>query len=223
MVNIKTLSKQLNISSRTLRYYEELGLIKSQKINNLRHYFCEEIDKIDLIMLLRKIDLSLSEIKTLLDDYSIDKVNTIIRDKIDTYYMNIANNSKKLYMLIQIEKKLTKANEVKDVILNETAKLLNQDDKRIEIINNFFKALENEEYNQIIQFIDSRMDINILRKVFIDDMKLNDNDYQYSIYSHLSYYNNNIYIKLIKVKTHIIRFVFSDDNIIIGIWLDKIY
>ena len=67
MKSIKIISNELNISSRTLRYYEEIGLINSSKINKQRFYDDSEISKIVTIINLRKINLSLSEIKELLN------------------------------------------------------------------------------------------------------------------------------------------------------------
>lgn len=222
MISIKSLSKKLNISSRALRYYEELGLIKSQKINQQRHFHNEEVEKLELIILLRKIDLSLKDIKALLDNYHIDNLKKIIKNKISEYYDKIEDHSKKLYSLIQIEKKISN-NHVMDVILHETAKVLNQDKERVELVKQFFKLIADEQYSELSKYLDYRMNIDILKKAFIDDMELNNKDYQLEIYHHLSYYNNMLFIKLIKGKTHIIRFVFDDNNIIIGIWLDKVY
>jgi DNA-binding transcriptional MerR regulator len=61
---IGELSKKLNISKRTILYYEDIGLIKSvRELNsNYRLYVKEEIIKLQQIILFKKINLPLNEI-----------------------------------------------------------------------------------------------------------------------------------------------------------------
>lgn len=62
---MKDVCKKLNISSRTLRYYEELELIKSIRTskNTEREFTKEEVDKIEEILTLRSLSFSLLCIK----------------------------------------------------------------------------------------------------------------------------------------------------------------
>ena len=62
---IGDLSKQLNISTRTLRYYEEIGLIQSTKKGDskYRHYDSHAISRINQILLLRRLSFSIKEIQ----------------------------------------------------------------------------------------------------------------------------------------------------------------
>ena len=114
MKSIKAITTELNTSSRTLRYYEEIGLIKSNKVNNQRFYDEEEINKIKIIINLRKINLSLSEIKELLKNFNEETFNKVLKDKITNYQNIILQNTKELYVLNQVQKM------VKDgVIINE--------------------------------------------------------------------------------------------------------
>lgn len=63
-VYIGELSKKLNISKRTILYYEDIGLIKSSRDanSNYRFYEKEEIIKLQQIILFKKINLPLNEI-----------------------------------------------------------------------------------------------------------------------------------------------------------------
>lgn len=56
--------KELETTSRTLRYYEQLGFIKSIRtgVNTPRQYDTENIEKAKRIILLRKLSLSLEDI-----------------------------------------------------------------------------------------------------------------------------------------------------------------
>ena len=107
MKSIKAITTELNTSSRTLRYYEEIGLIKSNKVNNQRFYDEEEINKIKIIINLRKINLSLSEIKELLKNFNEETFNKVLKDKITNYQNIILQNTlKKLYkqlIIMQIQ------------------------------------------------------------------------------------------------------------------------
>ncbi len=76
MDTISRISRMFNVSTRTLRYYEEIGLITSSRIEDYayRVYSQEEIDKLQFILVLRKMNIGLSDIKKVLlssDAYSL--------------------------------------------------------------------------------------------------------------------------------------------------------
>lgn len=64
LTKITLLSDQLGISSRSLRYYEQIGLIKSVRPENekYRHYDVENIQRLKQIMILRKMQVSVKDI-----------------------------------------------------------------------------------------------------------------------------------------------------------------
>lgn len=64
MKSIKELSKEYNLSTRTFRYYEEMGILQPIRPNNgMRHYPKREEAKIKLIVRGKKYGFSLEEIK----------------------------------------------------------------------------------------------------------------------------------------------------------------
>ncbi|MEX1376280.1 MAG: effector binding domain-containing protein [Eubacteriales bacterium] len=65
LITISKISKDYGISTRTLRYYEEIGLIQSKRMEDYayRAYDKETIDKIQKIVILRKLSLSLKQIQ----------------------------------------------------------------------------------------------------------------------------------------------------------------
>lgn len=71
MFNISTFSKLSNTSIQTLRYYDNLGVLKAQYVgeNNYRYYTLEELMKIKVVKKLKKMGFSLKEITILLDKY----------------------------------------------------------------------------------------------------------------------------------------------------------
>ncbi|WP_412519814.1 MerR family transcriptional regulator [Staphylococcus simulans] len=65
---VSELAELTGLSKRTLRYYDEIGLFKAQRLqeNEYRVYQSEDLDTLSVIMLLRKLDVPLVEIQQLL-------------------------------------------------------------------------------------------------------------------------------------------------------------
>lgn len=84
--DITAVCNDLGISSRTLRYYEEIGLIESTKSNcsKRRRYTKEQIEKIQYILSLRSIGLSIKAIQECLSgDRSIKDIVNLHRAQIE--------------------------------------------------------------------------------------------------------------------------------------------
>lgn len=81
--SIGEMSKLYNISIRTLRHYDKIGLINpiyTNKENGYRYYSFEQFVHLQLIKHYKSIGLSLDEIKLLLNtDSSIESISTIIK------------------------------------------------------------------------------------------------------------------------------------------------
>lgn len=82
---ISQVSKIFKISTRTLRYYEEIGLIKSLKKEGYayRIYDDEVIKKIKQIIVLRKLRFSLKEIEQMLKINEISYAIETLNDKLE--------------------------------------------------------------------------------------------------------------------------------------------
>lgn len=73
---IGDIAKRLGISTRAIRYYEELCLIVPKRSNGgFREYSETEVEKLITILKLKKLGLSLEEIKTLVG------IKTCVEDK----------------------------------------------------------------------------------------------------------------------------------------------
>ena len=72
---INELAKLSGVSARTLRYYDEIGLLKPSNVgdNAYRYYSQEEIDRLQQILFYRALDFRLEEIEDLLNhpDYRV--------------------------------------------------------------------------------------------------------------------------------------------------------
>ncbi len=71
---ISELAALMNISTSSIRYYEQQGLISPYKIddNGYRLYDYDQIDRLEMILLLRKLDVPLKQLKNIIDNYSIE-------------------------------------------------------------------------------------------------------------------------------------------------------
>ena len=82
LMKINEVAAKYNITKRTLRYYEEIGLIKSKRddLSNYRYYDNDALKRLEQILLLRELNFKLSEVREILlsDDYDAIK-NIFIR------------------------------------------------------------------------------------------------------------------------------------------------
>ena len=78
---INDMAKMAGISTRTLRYYDEIGLLKPRRIssNGYRIYGKDEINKLQQILFYREFDMKLLKILEILTDKDYDR-ERILRD-----------------------------------------------------------------------------------------------------------------------------------------------
>jgi len=79
MVTVRQLARLAGISVRTLHHYDAIGLLKPTRIgdNGYRYYGDEAMLRLQQILFFRELDLSLAEIKTILDQPEFDVVATL--------------------------------------------------------------------------------------------------------------------------------------------------
>ena len=70
---IQQVAKKLNITTRTIRHYEDLGIIKSNRLeNNYRVYDTKNYDKLKFLVRARNLGFSLKECKELIKLFEND-------------------------------------------------------------------------------------------------------------------------------------------------------
>lgn len=79
MITISKLSQKANVTTRTLRYYDSIDLLKPSGATEGGHrtYSEEDILKLQQIQFLKKIGFSLKEIKLLIENEKMDPVNLL--------------------------------------------------------------------------------------------------------------------------------------------------
>lgn len=83
MKTVKDVSKITGISIRTLRYYDEIGLLKPTKLTEAgyRLYDNKALEKLQEIMFFKELEISLSDIKKIMDDPNYDKEQALLAQK----------------------------------------------------------------------------------------------------------------------------------------------
>ena len=76
---IQKLAAIAGISTRTLRYYDEIGILKPARINSsgYRIYGPFEVDRLQQILFYRELGVSLDQIKSIITDSSFDGANAL--------------------------------------------------------------------------------------------------------------------------------------------------
>ncbi|ANA79737.1 MerR family transcriptional regulator [Paenibacillus glucanolyticus] len=98
-------AKQWNISVRTLRYYDQIGLLKpSEKEDNGRRYYSEDdLFTLEKITLLKSLALPLEEIQNVLDKLSYRDILTAhhnhLQEQLSLLQTHISNTTSLIHMI----------------------------------------------------------------------------------------------------------------------------
>lgn len=107
---INEIAKIANISTRTLRYYDEIGLLPPKYIqkNGYRIYGEEEIETLSIILLYKIIGRDLNEIQYIVNSPHFSKYNCL-----NTQLNELIKKRKHLTMLINTIEEALKNNNLK--------------------------------------------------------------------------------------------------------------
>ena len=77
--SIQKLSRLSGVTTRTLRWYDEIGLLKPSRVaeSGYRYYGSAEVDRLQDILYYRALGVELAQIKACLDDPSFDRLAAI--------------------------------------------------------------------------------------------------------------------------------------------------
>ena len=95
---ITEIAKKLNITPRTIRHYEEIGVIKSNRLeNNYRYFNTENINKLKFLVRARNLGFSLEECKELIKLFdNSNRKSENVRDIAKNKLIKISNQIKEL-------------------------------------------------------------------------------------------------------------------------------
>lgn len=112
------LAKLAGISTRTIRYYDEVGILKPARINSsgYRIYGENEVNRLQQILFFREMDFSIEKIKEILNSPDYDEVS-VLKNHMET----LLNERKRLDILINNLDKTIKVKEG-SLIMNDSEK-----------------------------------------------------------------------------------------------------
>ena len=101
MLSIGEFSKICKVSTKTLRYYAEIGLILPSEINpenGYRYYSIEQLETMLFIIRLKSYNFSLEEIKQIMEfgEFSEEKLYAALTQKKRKYKRSICRNVKEV-------------------------------------------------------------------------------------------------------------------------------
>ena len=83
MKTIKEMSEISGVSVRTLRYYDEIGLLKPTRLTDAgyRLYDNKALERLQEIMFFKELEFSLADIKQIMENPGYDKEQTLLTQK----------------------------------------------------------------------------------------------------------------------------------------------
>ena len=83
MKTVKDVSKITGVSIRTLRYYDEIGLLNPTELTEVgyRLYDNKALEKLQEIMFFRELDIPLIDIKKIMENPNYDKEQALLTQK----------------------------------------------------------------------------------------------------------------------------------------------
>ncbi len=103
---IGEIARLFNVSTRTVRYYEEMGLLKSHRDPESKYRFFDpdSSDRLKQILVLRELGLSLNEIKIILENKDISEITELFNSNL----LKIQEEIQRNLILEDVMKKLLK-------------------------------------------------------------------------------------------------------------------
>jgi len=121
MFKIGDFSRLCRITVRTLRYYDEIGLLKPVKVDTFtgyRYYSVDQLPRLNRIAMLKSLGLSLDEIRELLDnDLPANHISQLLQVKQSEIRQQLDEDEERLH---QVEAWLDKINKG-DIMPTDTA------------------------------------------------------------------------------------------------------
>jgi len=130
LIKIKDVSSKYDVTARTLRYYEDMGLLASTRSDDIAYRFYDEnaIRRLEQILILRKLSISIKDIQCIFSAERSDVVLEVLGKKVQ----NIDDEVALLHELKEIVLDFIREIERVDFMENSDIKLLYDKAKEIE-------------------------------------------------------------------------------------------
>ena len=132
LIKIKDVSTKYGITARTLRYYEDIGLLTSTRIEDYAHRVYDEtaIIRLKQILILRKMNISIKDIQQIFEASSSQVVLDMLDKKVDN-----------------IDDEIALLHELKEIIMNFISQIKNADfnnDSDVKLLYDKAKEIETQ-------------------------------------------------------------------------------
>lgn len=168
LMKIREVSLQYGVSVRTLRYYEDMGLLSSIRQDDYayRVYDEEALRRLEQILILRKLDISIRDIKTVFKNYDTKILIDILQKKVD----DIDDEAAQLHILKKIVADFI--NQIKNYSFSEDAdiKLLYE---RISELEEKVNTIENNSAEDSSDFDgQNKVTLSDLTRISVPDVRV---------------------------------------------------
>lgn len=172
---VQKLAKLTGVTSRTLRYYDEIGILKPARINSsgYRIYGQAEVDKLQQILFYRELDVDLESIKKIVNSPSFDDIKALkehrekLLTKRDQLDLLIASVNKTLAVR---EGRMTMSDKekfeaFKQKLINENEKKYGEEirakygDEQIDKSNKKLKGITEAQYAEVEKLGEEVLDV----------------------------------------------------------------
>ncbi|MGG1575164.1 MerR family transcriptional regulator [Fictibacillus sp. NRS-1165] len=167
---VQKLGKLAGISTRTLRYYDEIGILKPARINSsgYRIYGQSEVNCLQQILFYRELGLSLEKIKEIMSDPSFNGTEALIKHR-----EKLLDKKKQLELLIENVEKTIASSEgrmtmtdqekfegFKQKLIDDNEKQYGKEirekygDETVNLSNKQLKNITQEQYEEVTRLGD---------------------------------------------------------------------
>ena len=114
--SIQALAKRAGVTTRSLRWYDEIGLLKPSRVaeSGYRYYGPQEVDRLQHILFFRELGVELAQVKRYLEDPALDRL-ALLR----THLVDLEREREKLDHMIQSVRTNIQAEERKEIMTDE--------------------------------------------------------------------------------------------------------
>lgn len=171
LLDINAVCQMLGTTSRTLRFYEEKGIIASTEVpfSSRRHYSTEQIEHIKKVLVLRALGLSVARIRKL-QEGNVELSDAILEHKTELL-VSIVAKTKELRMLDDALATIEKGGSIYDPAEHASV----TQSMRLEIAHSFTDLFIKSEYDACFAYfsdmLQEYMPLSVWKRVVCDTVK----------------------------------------------------